>query len=248
MEQWISNFNTTAEFAAFSGTSECLIPHVSLTNDNDKVHFISPYKSRAYVEIVGLKWATMNIGAKTITDVGLFFQWGDTKGYAADQIGSEIGQKRFYWADYKYGNGTTSPGTTGMTKYNSTDGKTVLDASDDAAAVNWGGVWRMPTTDEYVSLGNSTTSAWTTDYQGSGVAGLILTSRSDSSKKLFFPAAGRCYAGVVREVGTNGYLWSSSISNNDVTQARVKNFLSSGGGWQAVYYRYNGFSIRAVAD
>jgi hypothetical protein len=34
-----------------------------------------------------------------------------------------------------------------MSKYNSSDNKTVLDLEDDAAAANWGGAWRMPTKD-----------------------------------------------------------------------------------------------------
>lgn len=44
-----------------------------------------------YVEIGGIKWATMNIGANSVTDTGLYFQWGDTQGYAADQIGNGEG-------------------------------------------------------------------------------------------------------------------------------------------------------------
>ena len=40
-----------------------------------------------YVEINGKKWATKNLGATTITDPGFYFQWGDTQGYAASQIG-----------------------------------------------------------------------------------------------------------------------------------------------------------------
>ena len=84
-----------------------------------------------YVEIGGLKWATMNVGATGITDYGLYFQWGDTQGYTASQVGSGTGQKYFGWADYKYGNGTSSPGTKGMTKYNSTDGLTTLELPNE---------------------------------------------------------------------------------------------------------------------
>lgn len=82
-----------------------------------------------YVEIGGIKWATMNVGANSVADYGLYFQWGDTQGYTASQVGSGEGQKYFGWADYKYGNGTSSPGDTDMTKYNATDGKTVLELS-----------------------------------------------------------------------------------------------------------------------
>ena len=75
--------------------------------------------TRPYVEIGGVKWSTMNIGASTETDAGLYFQWGDTQGYTASQIGTD---KTFSWTTYKYCDGTDSV----MTKYNSTDGLTTL--------------------------------------------------------------------------------------------------------------------------
>ena len=99
-------------------------------------HVPDPYGGHEYVEIGGIKWATMNIGANSVTDYGLYFQWGDTQGYTASQVGSGEGQKYFGWADYKYGNGTSSPDATGMTKYNATDGLTTLEAVDDAAVAN----------------------------------------------------------------------------------------------------------------
>lgn len=39
----------------------------------------------------GTLWATMNIGASSETDAGLFFQWGDTQGYDSSQIGTGSG-------------------------------------------------------------------------------------------------------------------------------------------------------------
>ena len=129
MKQFITNFNTTADLAAFSATSACLKPHVSLTKDNRQVHFINQYAGHDYVDLglpSGTKWATMNIGATGITDAGLYFQWGDTSGYTSGQCGSNEGQKYFGWEDYKYGDGTSSPDNTAFTKYNSTDGCLVL--------------------------------------------------------------------------------------------------------------------------
>jgi hypothetical protein len=201
-----------------------------------------------YVEIGGLKWATMNVGATAVTDTGLYFQWGDTQGYTASQVGSGEGQKYFGWIDYKYGNGTDSPGDTGMTKYNSTDGKTVLDASDDAAQTNWGGGWRMPTTAEYAALGAAVNTAWTSSYQGSGVKGLVLTDKTDSSKVLFFPAAGRCYNGKVNFVGSYGYYWSSSVYGSNLQSAYNLNFNGSDINWQYDNGRCSGFPVRGVKN
>ena len=105
-----------------------------------------------YVEIGGLKWATMNIGANNVTDYGLYFQWGDTQGYTAFQVGSGDNQKYFGWADYKYGNGTSSPVATDMTKYNATDGKVVLDLSTPVEYLH-----KVAITGDYNDLNNKLT-------------------------------------------------------------------------------------------
>ena len=195
-----------------------------------------------YVEIGGLKWATMNVGANSVTDSGLYFQWGDTQGYTASQVGSGEGQKYFGWADYKYGNGTSSPGATGMTKYNATDGLSTLEAADDAAA-NWGGSWRMPTKDEYAALGNAVTTAWT---QVDSVYGMLCTDKTDSSKTLFFPAAGSCYYGSVKDVDSGGYYWSSSVGDGNKKVARYFGFGSDGTYWDGFNERFFGFQVRPV--
>ena len=250
MSKYIKLFDTTAEYNAYTAdTANFILPNVSLALDAPTtVHYnpYDPYNGHDYVEIGGVKWATMNIGATAVTDTGLYFQWGDTQGYTAAQVGSGEGQKYFGWADYKYGNGTSSPGATGMTKYNATDGLTTLEAVDDAAVANWGGSWRMPTTAEFQALGNALNTAWTADYQGSGVAGLICTDKTDSSKVLFFPAAGRCYNGSVGNVRSFGYYWSSSVYSSNVHNAYYLKFLSSGVLWQGNYNRFDGFSVRGV--
>ena len=50
----------------------------------------------------GTLWAAMNVGASKPSDYGLYFQWGDTSGYTADQVGKG---KQFAsdWNDYKWG-------------------------------------------------------------------------------------------------------------------------------------------------
>ena len=244
MGKFITKFDTTAELAAFSATTNFGKPHVSLTKDDSKVHYFEdPYKGHQYVEIGGLKWATMNIGASKPSDYGLYFAWGDTQGYTAEQVGSGEGQKYFGWADYKYGNDTSSPGATGMTKYNETDGKTILEASDDAAVANWGGSWRMPTTDEFQALGAAVNTAWT---QVNSVYGILCEDKEDSSKTLFFPAAGFCYGGSVEDVGNSGNYWSSSLGANSRQGAYDLSFSSSDAGWDSYGDRYFGFAVRPV--
>jgi len=209
-----------------------------VTIDGKVRHF---HNGHEYIEIGGMRWATMNVGAEKVTDYGLYFQCGDTKGYTADQVGGGEGEKYFGWEDYKHGNGS-------MTKYNSTDGKTVLDASDDAVTVNWGDAWRMPTTKELVTLGNAVFTTWTNDYQGSGVSGLVLTDKTDSSKVLFFPAGGRCYNGSVFNVGRDGYYWSSSHLSSDIQYGRGMYFYRGGVRWRDYYCRYRGFAVRGIIN
>ena len=249
MAIYLKKFETQAAYEA--AESSLILPNVSLTVDNNTVHYnpsTPPTPTHDYVEIGGIKWATMNIGANSITDTGLYFQWGDINGYTASQCGTGEGQKYFGWIDYKYGNGTSEPGETGMTKYNSTDGKTVLEASDDAVTAAWGSGWRMPTTDEFIALGNAVDAVWTSDYQGSGVAGLVCTDKTDSSKVLFFPACGKCSDGYVLDVGSYGFYWSSSLGSFDILNTYFLYFHDGSVSWQVDDRRRIGFSVRGVLD
>lgn len=183
-----------------------------------------------YVEIAGIKWATMNVGAESITDAGLYFQWGDTQGYTADQVGSGSEQKAFTWEDYKYGTSASN-----LTKYNSTDNSNVLEPSDDAVTAAWGSNWRMPTSREWEVLRQAINLEWTNNYQDTGIKGIICIDKTDSSKVLFFPAAG--YAGQEEIDGANDtcHYWS----NSDV--------LGSGNA-QGVYFGWDDYYRRIDED
>ena len=167
-----------------------------------------------WIKIGGVKWATMNVGANSITDTGLYFAWGDTQGYAAEQVGSEENQKYFsaYYDDYKWYNSVEG---SGFTKYNTEDGLTTLQSSDDTATTAWGNNWRMPTYEEFQELSEVTTGEWVTNYEDSGVDGMVFTLNTDSSIKLFFPACGNAQNGYVYDEGMIGYYWSSSAFNDD---------------------------------
>lgn len=239
MAKHLLKFNNEAEYNAATINK----PAVSWCVEENTVKY-DPYVP-PYVEIAGIKWAKMNVGAETETDTGLYFQWGDISGYTASQVGSGEGKKYFGWADYKFnpsGDGST------MTKYNKTDGKTVLDLSDDAARAIMGGNWRMPTTAEFQALGAAVNTALTSNYNESGVAGLVCTDKTDSSKVLFFPAAGNCNNGGVGSVGGRGNYWSSSLYGGYNIGAYSLNFNSGGVDWQYTNGRYFGLSVRGVLD
>ena len=184
-------------------------------------------------------WATMNVGASKPSDYGLYFQWGDTQGYTADQVGTRRGQKKFSSYDYKW-----NPSADGnvFTKY--TTMKAKLGLNDDAANANMGGDWHMPTPDQISELLNNTTNTWTTQ---DGVNGRLFTSKTDTSKSIFIPAAGNAWDGSVHFSRRYGLVWSSLLNAGSVCYGQCLNF---GSGCVNLYgdYRYCGFSVRGVLD
>lgn len=241
---YLRKFDNHAAYEA--AESSLVLPNVSLCEQENEVHYnpsTPPTPSHDYVEIGGIKWATMNIGATGVTGTGLYFQWADTQGYTASQVGSGAGQKYFGWDDYKY----TYDGGETMSKYSEGDSKITLEPTDDAVKAAWGGNWRMPTNDEYVALGNAVTTAWTSSYQGSGVAGLVCTDKNNSSNVLFFPARGNASYGSVRYVGGTGYYWSSSL-NADLgdNYAYILYFYDDYVHWGNDGVRSEGYPVRGV--
>ena len=84
----------------------------------------------------GTLWATKNLGAETEYDVGNLYAWGETE--TKDEY--TLGNYSFY-----------SGGE--YTKYNSNDGKEILDAEDDAANQNvCGGNANIPTVAQWTEL------------------------------------------------------------------------------------------------
>ena len=243
----IKIFSSVSEYETSKSEGTLITPNVSFINESGGVICLpkldDPYNGHEYVEIGGLKWATMNIGANSPEECGLYFAWGDAQGYTAEQVGSGEGQKYFGWADYKYGNGASSPDATGMTKYNEADGKTVLEASDDAAVANWGGSWRMPTADEFRALRAAVNAAWT---QVNNVYGMLFTDKTDKSKTLFFPAAGSCYNGIVGAVGDEGDYWSSSLDTDGSRYAYSLYLDIRDNYWGGGSDRCCGYTVRPV--
>ena len=217
-------------------------PNVSYVKENGNVYSLAVGGGVTYEYVdlglpSGLKWAKCNVGAEKETDAGLYFAWGETTGYTASQVGTD---KQFSWSDYKYGNSSSN-----LTKYNQSDGKTVLESADDAASQIMGGDWRMPTKADFDELLSGTTNEWITNYNGTGVSGRKFTSKADTSKYIFIPAAGSCSDGSVYSVGGSGHVWSSSLLTSNPNYAWYLNF-SSGHCRMGDYGRCYGWSVRGV--
>ena len=181
----------------------------------------------------GLLWATCNVGAITAADDGNFYAWGET-----------TTKENYDWDTYKYGTSSN------LTKYNKTDGKTVLDKEDDAAYVNWGSPCRMPTKAEFAELSDLDNCRWTwtsmTTSSGSSISGYKVTSKKNGNS-IFLPASGYRYGGYLSGHGSYGDYWSSTLDDSNVSYAYDLDFSSSYYYSVSSYYRYVGFAVRPVA-
>ena len=168
----------------------------------EQINFETDFKENGYRYVdlgLSVKWATCNVGAINPEEYGDYFAWG------------EIKPKEFFdWKSYKYGKDSgllTKYCTKGGYGYNCfTDNKTVLDLSDDAAHVNWGGTWRMPTKKEMEELIYKCRWTWT---KQNGVKGYKVVGPNENS--IFLPAAGYMHEGTLRYAGSSGNYWSSSL-------------------------------------
>ena len=164
-------------------------------------------KQYEYVDLglpSGLKWAKCNVGAETETDYGDFYMWGSTKPNTADEC---------TWANAPFNNGSSEYDEEYFNAHKSEwlDDNDNLKPEYDAVTQIMGGEWRMPTKDEIQELLDNTDNAWIKDYNGTGVKGRKFTSKTDTSKYIFIPAAGYCGGGSVNDVGLSGSVWGSSL-------------------------------------
>lgn len=157
-----------------------------------------------YVDLgLSVKWATMNIGATSPEDYGNYYAWGETSP-----------KSRYNSSNYYYSSNLAT-----------------LPLNKDAANVNWGGDWRMPTKEEQDELLNECT--WTLTTQN-GVKGCKVTSKKNGNS-IFLPAGGYKSNTSPTYAGLDGYYWSNysdapqifsyylffSLSNNAIADTRV---------------------------
>ena len=181
----------------------------------------------------GTKWATCNVGANSSEEFGYYFAWGETEP-----------KEEYDWSTYKWSIGYSSKMTKYCTSssYGTVDNKTTLELTDDAAYVNWGSSWRMPTLQELDELKNTSYTTWTWTTKN-GVNGYIVTGPNGYS--IFFPVAGFRYGSVLDDAGAYGSYWSSSLNTSYSNYAYYLSFDSD---YVDRYYfdRYGGRSVRPV--
>lgn len=201
---------------------------------------IVPPPAPEYVDLgLSVKWATFNIGASAPEDYGDYFAWGEVEP-----------KDEYNWANYKWCNG----GYTSLTKYCSddtlcidgfTDGLTQLVPEDDAAHVNWGGNWHIPSDEEWAEL--RTQCQWTLT-ENQGVNGYEVKSKVNGNT-IFIPIGGFLSGKNLVYDYLGGY-WSTTLNKSkqscalglylNKTENKVGQYFNSS--------RSNGFLIRPVYD
>ncbi len=199
----------------------------------------------------GNLWATRNVDVTRQNGFAAspyqyecsFFSWGNTEGK------NPISNSAF---DYNWG--SRNEGT-----YANTPGaalKADVGLSDDFGRFNLGGEWRLPTTEDFAELFNSSYTKYV-DANGdevtgtnklvtvNGVVGIRLMSLING-KTIFFPCSGNGIGTLWDSRGKNGGYWSSSIYS--ATHSRFLYIYSSGVNPQNINSRFYGFACRPVAS
>lgn len=145
---------------------------------------------------LSVKWANFNVGAESPEDCGDYFAWGETSPKSNyDYINMLILEK--------FQNGLKSSGVI--------DNNGNLTAAYDAATVNWGGNWRMPTRSEIEELLNNCTWTWTAQ---NGVNGYLVCSKFNGNT-IFLPAAGFRQENFENAwLNAAGRYWSATVTHN----------------------------------
>ena len=175
------------------------------------------------------------MGASSPEDYGDYFAWGET-----------IKKSEYSYSTYKY---RTPQGinkyTTNTNSVSIVDNKTELDVLDDAAYINWGDGWRMPSIIQMKELldNNYTTSEWISQ---NGIYGRKITSKL-TGENIFLPASG-VIEGNSAISGITGNYWSRSLDVTEPSFAQLLCFNSESIEASFLDFRYYGQTIRPVVN
>lgn len=188
----------------------------------------------------------MNIGATRPEEIGGYFAWGETNPkivynrntykWMADGERTWTHICKYTLADKQYDGCWYDDN-----KNFKGDGVQKLTSVDDAASVNFGGDWRIPTYDEWQELRDK--CRWKFG-NFNGICGSLVTGPNGNS--IFLPAAGYRCGHDCYFAGFTGYYWTSGLNPSSTYYAR--SFILDSSILCASYYRYYGLSVRAVAS
>lgn len=149
-----------------------------------------------YVDLgLSVMWADANVGAENPEDYGNFFAWG------------EVTEKTTYnFNNYVHGNYRTATKYCDVPDQAERDNLTTLLPEDDAASVNMGGNWRIPSKAEWQELINNCIMTLDTI---SGYAGLRFCAPNGNS--IFIPRAGNMWYSSHDNINTGVFYWTAEI-------------------------------------
>ena len=161
----------------------------------------------------GPYWATTNIGAEMPEDFGYHFWWGDTVGYRREK--GKWAATDGSWSNFSFVEAETVPGEYLSNEDNFAflkDGGWITDnqvlvPEHDAAHVQWGGGWRMPTVGELQDLVDKCDWSWK---KINGVKGFVVRGKGAyAPNSIFLPCAGYGCETDHCGAGSAGCYWSS---------------------------------------
>lgn len=206
---------------------------------------IKELSDEGYVDLglpSGRLWASCNLGASSPCEYGNYYAWGETEP-----------KSNYTWKTYTLCNGSNTTITKYCvnSSYGTVDNKTTLENEDDAVYVATNGEAHMPTHSDIAELMSNTDNTWCTctvlgeGHETHTVNGRLFTSKTDTTKKIFIPAAGYQGGTSVGNAGINFSVWSSSLYEDGSNNAWSLN-SGSGGVYALWNYRGYGYSVRGV--
>lgn len=180
----LNKFSSLEAYNNYINNRDYITPNISLIDHNGGIYFNSYQPISITYNFIdlglpsGTLWCEQNIGAQNDYDSGLYFSWANTIGISIDDDPSNY--------NIAYDDGENS-----FTKYmGDIDNKYILDLEDDAANVIIGNGAHIPSPDQWVELSENCTKTWITNYNNSGVNGILCTSDINDNS-IFLPAAGK---------------------------------------------------------
>lgn len=231
--KYAKKFSSFEDYMTWRTSSNYQIPSVTYCPEESAIvyHKFPASNGYDYVDLAlpsGTLWATMNLGAQSSSDPGNYYSWAE--------IRTKLNYSEEY---YNYYSGAGEE----YSKYNSSDGKTELEMTNDAPWNVWLGEWHTPSRDQWSELLDYTDRT-------AGNGGVTFTGENGNS--IFLPASGMMVGNTLEDSSLLYYL-SSGLHQV---------ILRSGGAFSdycEVYYdnaedtyetvsaaRYSGYVIRPV--
>ena len=182
----------------------------------------------------GTRWANMNVGASSPEEYGKYFAWGETSG-----------KNTYTWDNYICSESIC--GKPGDPVYDLVGDKAdIAGTKFDAATINWGASWNMPTAKQIEELASNCYSSLVTI---NDVPCRKLISRINGNE-IIFPLSGARWFEDFAYEGSLGYYWASILRQGGyVSPARfIVRENSHGWGWSmgGENDRFCAFPIRPV--